>query len=219
MFLNNLEEKKPFKLPSNITKKTRVTLKFTFSLPCQTSLSRKASALAEKSSLIVISSGFTNHKSATLFGNSEKLSYYQSLQLFLFSVSIIGDSAAHGLTDAFGSHKVLNSLSFVSSKAYEAFPEIPVFPAFGNNDLPGHYILPNNSDWYKTVLTYWAPLILCEKCPDHVQKPTTMEALAKTFIDGGYYSVNIAGRTMGRQETMHLIFSCGRTIIVETKLT
>lgn len=169
------------------------------------SLSHKASALTEKFSFIVISSGFTNHKSATLFGNSEKLSYYQSL--FFFSVSIIGDSAGHGLTDAFGSHKVLNSLSFVSSKAHEAFPEIPVFPAFGNNDLPGHYILPNNSDWYKTVLTYWAPLILCEKCPDHVQKPTTMEALAKTFIDGGYYSVNIAGRIIGR------------TIIVETKLT
>lgn len=111
-------------------------------------------------------------------------------------IMLAGDSAGHGLTDDFGSHNVLNSLSFVSSKAHEVFPEIPVFPAFGNNDLPGHYILPNNSDWYKTVLTYWAPLILCEKCPDHVQKPTTMEALAKTFIDGGYYSANIADGKM-----------------------
>lgn len=120
--------------------------------------------------------------------------YYQSL--FFVFVPILGDSAGHGLTDDFGSHNVLNSLSFVSSKVHEVFPEIPVFLAFGNNDLPGHYILPNNSDWYKTVLTYWAPLILCEKCPDHVQKPTTMEALAETFIEGGYYSVKIAGKTI-----------------------
>ena len=90
-------------------------------------------------------------------------------------------------------------MSLVSSKVHDVFPVIPVFPAFGNNDLPGHYILPNNSDWYKTVLTYWAPLILCEKCSDPVQKPTTMEALAKTFIEGGYYSVNIAGKTIEKR--------------------
>ena len=79
---------------------------------------------------------------------------------------------------------------------HEVFPDIPVFPAFGNNDLPGPYILPNNSDWYKTVLSYWAPLILCSECPDDVQRPTTMETLNETFLDGGYYSVNIEGRSI-----------------------
>ena len=62
------------------------------------------------------------------------------------------------------------------------------------HDLPGNYILPKNSDWYKTVLSYWAPLILCTKCPDDVQKPTTMEALNETFLNGGYYNVSIVGK-------------------------
>ena len=104
-----------------------------------------------------------------------------------------GDSAAHSLGDDHGSANVLKSMYFVISEAHKVFPDIPIFPAFGNNDLPGDYILPNNSDWYRTVLSYWAPLILCSSCPKHVQRPTTMGALAKTFIDGGYYSVNIAG--------------------------
>ena len=97
------------------------------------------------------------------------------------------------MTDTHGSPRVLEAMSTVSSKAHKAFPDIPIFPAFGNNDLPGHYILPNNTDWYKTVLSYWAPLILCERCPNSVKKPTTMEKLAKSFIDGGYYSADIAG--------------------------
>lgn len=97
------------------------------------------------------------------------------------------------MTDTQGSLKVLNALATVASKAHAVFPDIPIFPSFGNNDLPGHYILPNNSDWYKTVLSYWAPLILCSKCPDGVQKPTTIEKLTKTFLDGGYYSADIAG--------------------------
>ncbi|XP_078353995.1 cyclic GMP-AMP phosphodiesterase SMPDL3A-like, partial [Oculina patagonica] len=111
-------------------------------------------------------------------------------------IVLSGDSSAHGLTDDFGSPNVLKSMSLVSSKTHEVFPDIPVFPAFGNNDLPGHYILPNNSDWYRTVLSYWAPLILCAECPDNVPRPTSFEALNETFMDGGYYSVNIADGKM-----------------------
>lgn len=108
----------------------------------------------------------------------------------------VGDSSAHGLTDDHGSPKVLKAMSMVASEAHKVFPDIPIFLAIGNNDLPGHYILPNNSDWYKTVLSYWAPLILCSHCPRSVEKPTTMEELAKTFLEGGYYKVNIAGEIL-----------------------
>jgi len=97
------------------------------------------------------------------------------------------------MTDDQGSHKVLKAMSSVSSKAHEVFKDIPIFPAFGNNDLPGHYILPNNSDWYKKVLSYWAPLIMCSNCPEGVKRPTTIKELRETFLDGGYYSVDIAG--------------------------
>lgn len=109
---------------------------------------------------------------------------------------LTGDSAAHGMTDTQGSPKVLHAMSLVSSKAHEMFPDIPIFPCFGNNDLPGHYILPNSSEWYETVLSYWSPLILCSKCPPNVTKTTTPEKLKKTFLNGGYYSANIANKKM-----------------------
>ena len=107
-----------------------------------------------------------------------------------------GDSAAHGMTDTQGSPKVLHAMSLVSSKAHEVFPDIPIFPCFGNNDLPGHYILPNSSEWYETVLSYWSPLILCSKCPPNVTKTTSLEKLKKTFLNGGYYSANIASKLL-----------------------
>lgn len=54
------------------------------------------------------------------------------------------------MTDDQGSPNVLKAIQTVSSKAHEVFPDIPIFPAFGNNDIPGHYVLPiNRSDpWY-----------------------------------------------------------------------
>lgn len=125
---------------------------------------------------------------------------YDSVNTVMRSYFIpTGDSAAHGMTDTQGSHKVLQAMSLVSSKAHEAFPNIPIFPSFGNNDLPGHYILPNSSEWYETVLSYWSPLILCSKCPPNVTKTTTQEKLKKTFLDGGYYSVNIASKLLNEQ--------------------
>ena len=100
------------------------------------------------------------------------------------------------MTDTQGSPKVLHAMSLVSSKAHEVFPDIPIFPCFGNNDLPGHYILPNSSEWYETVLSYWSPLILCSKCPPNVTKTTSLEKLKKTFLNGGYYSANIASKLL-----------------------
>ena len=136
---------------------------------------------------------------SSIFGNLYRVELSLEKKLSLFD--LLGDSSGHGLTDIYGSHNVLKSMSLVASKTHEVFPDIPVFPAFGNNDLPGHYILPNNSDWYNTILSYWAPLILCSECPDDVHKPTTMEALNETFMDGGYYSANIAGRVIVTETT------------------
>lgn len=105
----------------------------------------------------------------------------------------MGDSSAHGLTDDHGSPKVLKAMSVVASEAHKVFPDIPIFPAIGNNDFPGHYVLLNNTNWYKTVLSHWASLILCSDCPRNVERPTTVEELTKTFLEDGYYKVNIAG--------------------------
>ena len=64
----------------------------------------------------------------------------------------------------------------------------------GNNDLPGHYVLPNSTgDWYQKVLFSWARLILCSECPGDVRKPTTQATLQESFLEGGYYNATIAG--------------------------
>ena len=90
---------------------------------------------------------------------------------------------------------MLDNIARVSDKTHEAFSKIPVFPLIGNNDLPGHYVLPNStSDWYKTVLSHWAPLILCSACSSEVNRPTSMEVLQETFLEGGYYNASIGGK-------------------------
>lgn len=103
--------------------------------------------------------------------------------------------SAHNLWKADGNpEEVLNALFLASKLIHEAFPNIPVFPIIGNNDLPGHYILPNEtSTWYESLLDKWAPLILCSECPQEVPRPTTMETFKATFLKGGYYNVSIAG--------------------------
>ena len=100
------------------------------------------------------------------------------------------------MTDDQGSPNVLKAIQTVSSKAHEVFPDIPIFPAFGNNDIPGHYVLPiNRSDpWYvrdrvnllgAADSLSWLP----QRCP----KAYYNGRAKKTFLDGGYYSANIAG--------------------------
>ena len=95
-----------------------------------------------------------------------------------------------------GPQRVLDNIAQVSNKTHLRFSDIPVFPVVGNNDLPGHYVLPNStSDWYKKILTYWEPLIMCSGCPSS-KKTTTQAELDKTFLEGGYYKVSIAGNNL-----------------------
>ena len=96
-----------------------------------------------------------------------------------------------------GPQRVLDNIAQVSSKTHLRFSDIPVFPVVGNNDLPGHYVLPNStSDWYKKLLSYWSPLILCSGCPSNVKKPTTQNVLEQSFLEGGYYNISIAGNNL-----------------------
>ena len=94
-----------------------------------------------------------------------------------------------------GPKTVLDSTVQATNMIHQAFPDVPVFPVLGNNDLPGPYTLPNEtSSWYQSLLVQWAPLILCSQCPKEVLRPTDMTTLRSTFLDGGYYNVSIAGK-------------------------
>ena len=94
-----------------------------------------------------------------------------------------------------GPKTVLNNIALATNMTHQAFPDVPVFPMLGNNDLPAHSTLPNEtSSWYQSVLVQWAPLILCTECPKEVLRPTDMTTLTSTFLEGGYYNVSIAGK-------------------------
>lgn len=96
-----------------------------------------------------------------------------------------------------GPQRVLDNIAEVSNQTHLRFPDIPVFPLVGNNDLPGHYVLPNStSDWYKSLLSLWEPLILCSGCPSSVEQPSTQAMLHESFLQGGYYNVSIAGNNI-----------------------
>ncbi|KAL9951390.1 hypothetical protein ACROYT_G044044 [Oculina patagonica] len=92
--------------------------------------------------------------------------------------------------------RILQGIVATANNTHAFFPDIPVFPVLGLNDFLVPYILPNSSDWYETVLSYWAPLIVCDGCPVDVNEPTTMAVLKKTFLEGGYYNASIADGKM-----------------------
>ena len=120
-----------------------------------------------------------------------------SCRHFLSSFWFSGDLSAHDVNEPYfnnatkPSERTLNNIFTSINKTRATFSRIPAFPMLGNNDLPGHYQLPLNNDWYTKTLASFAPLILCDGCPDDVPKPTDMETLKKTFLDGGYYRVNL----------------------------
>lgn len=88
---------------------------------------------------------------------------------------------------------MLKIIKASNDEVSSAFPSIPYFPCIGNNDLPGHYVMPGYNDtWYSDLLDIWQDSILCRNCP-HNYTPTTKDELRRTFLNGGYYNASVAG--------------------------
>lgn len=119
----------------------------------------------------------------------------------------LGDFSGHGMWTSYaGPQRVLDNIATVSKQMHSRFPKIPIFPMIGNNDLPGHYVLPKaGDDWYQKVLSSWESLIMCSECPSSVKKPTTQAILQESFLEGGYYNASIAGNQC--HTSLSLIFS------------
>lgn len=105
---------------------------------------------------------------------------------------VLGDACAHRI-NVNRRAEILAILNITTSAVQSAFPNIPYFPSIGNNDLPGHYVMPGENDtWYSDILNIWQDAILCTYC--NVKKNTTdVDQLRQTFLYGGYYRVSIAG--------------------------
>ena len=103
-----------------------------------------------------------------------------------------GDQVAHrvdkGFVNGTTTERALMLIRSTCQAVQKVFPDKPFLPSFGNNDLPGNYMLPDNSSFYESVLKIWKPLILCGKCQ---LKVTTEKELEESFLKGGYYKADI----------------------------
>lgn len=131
---------------------------------------------------------------ATLVENSLDAMKNVSQEEDIAFILMTGDFSAHGMWTSYaGPQRVLDNIATVSKQMHSRFPKIPIFPMIGNNDLPGHYVLPKaGDDWYQKVLSSWESLIMCSECPSSVKKPTTQAILQESFLEGGYYNASIA---------------------------
>ena len=112
--------------------------------------------------------------------------------MIIVQFSCSGDTAAHGLTTNRRSI-ILNIMRNTSKYYASAFPSLPHFPMIGNNDLPGHYVMPTlNDSWYSDLLDIWQDGILCTNCGISYSV-TTKDELRHTFLNGGYYNASVAG--------------------------
>lgn len=114
-------------------------------------------------------------------------------------VLLMGDSAAHGLS--FNSTLKLSAIETVAELLRESFPNTPVFPALGNNDLPLNYNVSSveHKQWYSLLLnsTSWLDLVVCPGCSfvsaaSCVSNKTDIET---TFRAGGYYRACASSRS------------------------
>ncbi|RDD47884.1 Acid sphingomyelinase-like phosphodiesterase 3a [Trichoplax sp. H2] len=115
-------------------------------------------------------------------------------QQYVDFVLVSGDFVCHRLYELSQPdlyRRVRDSITYTSTRLVEAFPATPVFPAIGNNDMIGDYIIPVNSQWYETIFSMWSALILCPFCPDRLRPITSFNAIRETFLQGGYYKVEI----------------------------
>lgn len=116
-------------------------------------------------------------------------------------ILLTGDTSAHRTDRLFPNSttrrkEVLKIIKASNDEVSSAFPSIPYFPCIGNNDLPGHYVMPGYNDtWYSDLLDIWQDSILCRNCP-HNYTPTTKDELRRTFLNGGYYNASVADDTM-----------------------
>ena len=110
-------------------------------------------------------------------------------------ILVPGDTSPHNLGKDTRA-KALKAILKTSEEIYSTFPDVPLFPCIGNNDLPRDYVMPDENDTlYSDLLDIWQDAILCKHC-DRKYQTTTLKELRKTFLYGGYYSVSIVGGKM-----------------------
>ena len=100
---------------------------------------------------------------------------------------MLGDAALHQREASWDSTVTLDSIVTVFEQFEDHFPDTPVFPTIGNNDLPAHNSIPEIS-WYSSLLEYFEAAL---KRGGRVTLPSNFREI---FMYGGYYSATFADK-------------------------
>src|SRR5262245_18282093 len=111
-------------------------------------------------------------------------------------ILLAGDWLAHGFSDSYyqyagnrdpqGLHEFIDkTISFLTQLIREQFPDIPVYPALGNEDsYCGDYQLQPKGEFLRRTADTWKGLL---------RNDNNEQAFLQTFPTGGYYAASTPG--------------------------
>jgi hypothetical protein len=124
-------------------------------------------------------------------------------------VLLAGDWLAHGFSDTYyqyagsrdpqGLHEFIDkTITFLTRRVREQFPDIPIYPALGNEDsYCGDYQLQPKGEFLRRTADAWKGLL-------HNGNDET--AFMQTFPTGGYYTALAPGRSKHRLIVLNTVF-------------
>ena len=124
-------------------------------------------------------------------------------------ILLAGDWLAHGFSDSYyqyagnrdprGLHEFIDkTITFLSQRIREQFPDIPIYPVLGNVDsYCGDYQLAPNGEFLRRTAETWKSLL---------HSRGDEQAFMQTFPTGGYYAVAGPGTSQHRLIILNTVF-------------
>ena len=124
-------------------------------------------------------------------------------------ILLAGDWLAHGFSDSYyqyagnrdprGLYEFIDkTVTFLTQRIREYFPDIPVYPALGNEDsYCGDYQLQPKGEFLRRTAGIWKGLL---------QNGNDEQAFMQTFPNGGYYTASAPGTSKHRVVVLNTVF-------------
>jgi sphingomyelin phosphodiesterase acid-like 3 len=124
-------------------------------------------------------------------------------------ILLAGDWLAHGFSDSYyqyaGNHDpqglydfMDKTITFLTQRIREQFPDVPIYPALGNADsYCGDYQLQPKGEFLRRTAETWKGLL---------QNGNDEQAFIQTFPSGGYYTASAPGTSKHRVVVLNTVF-------------
>ncbi len=124
-------------------------------------------------------------------------------------ILLAGDWLAHGFSDTYyqyagnrdprGLHEFIDkTITFLTQRIREQFPDIPIYPVLGNEDsYCGDYQLEPQGEFLRRTADTWKVLF---------HNGNNERAFMQTFLTGGYYAVAAPGTPKHRVVVLNTVF-------------